>query len=77
MNLVVLSSVMSSMNSGVFSTSRMLFGLAREGQAPQSLARLSKNLPVPAKGLFFSCAFIMAGAALQGTLYQTRLKPLH
>ena len=63
MNLVVLSSVMSSMNSGVFSTSRMLFGLAREGQAPQSLARLSKRA-VPAKGLFFSCAFIMAGAAL-------------
>ena len=29
MNLVVLSSVMSSMNSGVFSTSRMLFGLSR------------------------------------------------
>ena len=28
MNLVVLSSVMSSMNSGVFSTSRMLFGLS-------------------------------------------------
>ncbi len=55
---------MSSMNSGVFSTSRMLFGLAREGQAPQSLARLSKRA-VPAKGLFFSCASIMAGAALQ------------
>ena len=32
MNLVVLSSVMSSMNSGVFSTSRMLFGLSREEQ---------------------------------------------
>ncbi|KAA5681905.1 amino acid permease, partial [Pseudomonas aeruginosa] len=29
MNLVVLSSVMSSMNSGVFSTSRMLFGLSK------------------------------------------------
>ena len=42
MNLVVLSSVMSSMNSGVFSTSRMLFGLARGGQAPQALARLSE-----------------------------------
>lgn len=64
MNLVVLSSVMSSMNSGVFSTSRMLFGLARDGQAPQALAELSKRA-VPAKGLFFSCAFIMIGAAFQ------------
>lgn len=64
MNLVVLSSVMSSMNSGVFSTSRMLFGLARDGQAPQALAQLSSRA-VPAKGLFFSCAFIMIGAAFQ------------
>jgi len=64
MNLVVLSSVMSSMNSGVFSTSRMLFGLARDGQAPQALARLSSRA-VPATGLFFSCAFIMLGAAFQ------------
>lgn len=64
MNLVVLSSVMSSMNSGVFSTSRMLFGLARSGQAPQALAELSSRA-VPAKGLFFSCAFIMVGAAFQ------------
>jgi Gamma-aminobutyrate permease and related permeases len=64
MNLVVLSSVMSSMNSGVFSTSRMLFGLARDGQAPQALAELSSRA-VPAKGLLFSCAFIMAGAAFQ------------
>ncbi|MFW2076047.1 amino acid permease, partial [Acinetobacter gerneri] len=64
MNLVVLSSVTSSMNSGVFSTSRMLFGLSRGGQAPQALARLSKRA-VPANGLVFSCLFIMAGAALQ------------
>lgn len=64
MNLVVLSSVMSSMNSGVFSTSRMLFGLARDGQAPQALARLSSRA-VPATGLFFSCTFIMLGAAFQ------------
>ena len=64
MNLVVLFSVMSSMNSGVFSTSRMLFGLARGGQAPQALARLSKRA-VPAQGLIFSCFFIMAGAGLQ------------
>jgi len=64
MNLVVLSSVMSSMNSGVFSTSRMLFGLSRDGQAPKAFAQLSRRA-VPANGLLFSCLFIMAGAALQ------------
>ncbi len=64
MNLVVLSSVLSSMNSGVFSTSRMLFGLAKDGQAPAKLAELSSRA-VPAKGLLFSCGFIVSGAALQ------------
>jgi len=64
MNLVVLSSVLSSMNSGVFSTSRMLYGLSRGGQAPKALGELSSRA-VPAQGLIFSCLFIMAGAALQ------------
>ncbi|MFW1922937.1 amino acid permease [Acinetobacter geminorum] len=64
MNLVVLFSVMSSMNSGVFSTSRMLFGLSKDGQAPSALGRLSKGA-VPSNGLIFSCIFIMGGAVLQ------------
>ncbi|MFX5004865.1 amino acid permease [Acinetobacter baumannii] len=64
MNLVVLSSVMSSMNSGVFSTSRMLFGLSKDGQAPGAFGRLSKRA-VPSNGLIFSCTFIMGGAVLQ------------
>ena len=64
MNLVVLSSVMSSMNSGVFSTSRMLFGLAKDRQAPQALGQLSKA-SVPANGLYLSSVALLAGAALQ------------
>ena len=64
MNLVVLSSVMSSMNSGIFSTSRMLFGLAKDKQAPSFFERLS-SVAVPANGLIFSCVLIMSGALLQ------------
>ena len=64
MNLVVLSSVMSSMNSGVFSTSRMLFGLSQHRLAPKKFGRLSKRA-VPTRGLIFSCGFMMSGAALQ------------
>ncbi len=64
MNLVVLSSVMSSMNSGVFSTSRMLFGLSRERQGPALFGRLNKNA-VPANGLYFSTLCLLGGAALQ------------
>ncbi|ANF82210.1 amino acid transporter [Acinetobacter sp. NCu2D-2] len=64
MNLVVLSSVMSSMNSGVFSTSRMLFGLSREEQAPQAFGRLNARA-VPANALYFSAVCLILGAALQ------------
>ncbi len=64
MNLVVLSSVMSSMNSGIFSTSRMLFGLAKDNQASSRFGQLS-SAAVPSNALLFSCACIMGGALLQ------------
>ena len=64
MNLVVLSSVMSSMNSGVFSTSRMLFGLSREEQGPKLFGKLNTRA-VPANALYFSTACLLGGAALQ------------
>ncbi len=64
MNLVVLSSVMSSMNSGVFSTSRMLFGLACEKQGPAPFGKLNKRA-VPANALYFSTVCLLLGAALQ------------
>lgn len=64
MNLVVLSSVMSSMNSGVFSTSRMLFGLSKEGQGPKIFGRLTSR-HVPANALYFSALCLLGGAALQ------------
>ncbi|MBJ5486959.1 amino acid permease, partial [Salmonella enterica subsp. enterica serovar Meleagridis] len=52
-NFVVATSAMSSANSGVFATSRMLFGLAVEKDAPKSFARLSKS-KVPVLSLMFS-----------------------
>ena len=62
-NFVVLTSAASSANSGVFSTSRMLFGLAQEGDAPKAFEKLS-NRDVPANGLYFSCTCLLLGAAL-------------
>ena len=62
-NFVVLTSAASSANSGVFSTSRMLFGLAQEGDAPKAFEKLSRRA-VPANGLFFSCACLLLGAVL-------------
>ncbi|PWB32958.1 D-serine/D-alanine/glycine transporter [Pseudomonas sp. SDI] len=62
-NFVVLTSAASSANSGVFSTSRMLFGLAQQGDAPKPFETLSKR-DVPANGLYFSCTCLLLGAAL-------------
>ncbi|MFT0520430.1 D-serine/D-alanine/glycine transporter [Pseudomonas faucium] len=62
-NFVVLTSAASSANSGVFSTSRMLYGLAQEGDAPRAFEKLSRRA-VPANGLYFSCTCLLLGAVL-------------
>ncbi|MEH0835013.1 D-serine/D-alanine/glycine transporter [Pectobacterium cacticida] len=62
-NFVVLTSAASSANSGVFSTSRMLFGLAKQGDAPKRFGILSKRA-VPSTGLMFSCICLLSGVIL-------------
>ncbi|AST19762.1 D-serine/D-alanine/glycine transporter [Corynebacterium glutamicum] len=62
-NFVVITSAASSANSGIFSTSRMLYGLSLEGAAPKRWSRLSKNL-VPARGLTFSVICLIPAVGL-------------
>lgn len=62
-NLVVLTSAMSSANSGIYSTSRMVFGLAQDGDAPRVFARLSRRR-VPQNALFLSCILLLSGVVL-------------
>ena len=62
-NFVVLTSAASSANSGIFSTSRMLYGLAEQGVAHRTFGRLSARA-VPTSGLFFSCFCLLVGVAL-------------
>ncbi len=62
-NFVVLTSAASSANSGIFSTSRMLYGLAEQGVAHRRFGLLSKRA-VPTTGLLFSCFCLLAGVAL-------------
>ncbi|MDR1431132.1 MAG: amino acid permease [Propionibacteriaceae bacterium] len=66
-NFVVLTSAASSANSGIYSNSRMLYGLAESGKAPGGLGRLSAS-KVPANALLFSCACVIPGI---GFLYAT------
>lgn len=60
MNFVLLTAAASSDNSGLYSTSRMMYGLALDGQAPKIFARLSKR-SVPQNALTASCLLLLFG----------------
>lgn len=62
-NFVVLTSAASACNSGMFSTSRILYNLSRNDQASPNLGKLNKN-HVPANSLFISTIVISVGALL-------------
>ncbi|MER1984955.1 MAG: amino acid permease [Solibacillus sp.] len=62
-NFVVLTSAASAGNSGMFSTSRMLFSLGKSGQASKKFAKLNKN-SVPQNGLLVSAVVVSIGALL-------------
>ncbi len=60
LNIIVLSAALSVYNSGVYSTSRMLHGLAIQGNAHSFLKKLNKN-KVPVNGILFSALFTAIG----------------
>ena len=62
-NFVVLTSALSSANSGMYSTGRMLYGLADKQLAPGAFAKLSHS-GVPRNGLLYSCSLLLIGVAL-------------
>jgi len=62
-NFVVLTAAASACNSGIFSTSRMLFSLAKEGNAPASMQQLTKS-HVPSQATIFSAAVIFISVIL-------------
>ena len=56
LNVIVLTAALSVYNSSVYSNSRMLFGLAEQGNAPKFLRKLSKN-HVPIMAIMVSSVF--------------------
>lgn len=62
-NFVVLTSAASACNSGIFSTSRMVFGLAKDKNAPARFGKLTSH-KVPSNALFFSTAVILVSVIL-------------
>ncbi|WP_025132133.1 amino acid permease [Pseudomonas sp. PH1b] len=62
LNLVVISAVISAINSDIFSAGRMLYGMASIGQAPQAFARTTES------GVPWMTVLVMSGALLLGVL---------
>ncbi|BAU28261.1 gamma-aminobutyrate:proton symporter (AAT family) [Aneurinibacillus soli] len=56
MNVVVLTSVLSCLNSALYTNSRMLYALAQKGDAPKSLLKLSAR-GIPSRAVWASTAF--------------------
>jgi GABA permease len=56
MNGVILTAVLSALNSGLFASSRMMMALARRGDAPRGVAQLNKR-GVPVRAILMSTTF--------------------
>ncbi|MET3987304.1 amino acid permease [Streptomyces sp. PvR034] len=63
MNLVVLTAALSSLNSGLYSTGRILRSMAMSGSAPKFTARMNRG-KVPYGGVLFTAAFGVMGVGL-------------
>jgi D-serine/D-alanine/glycine transporter len=62
-NFVVLTSAASACNSAIFSTSRMVYSLAKEDNAPESMKKLTSS-QVPSNGTMFSATVILISVIL-------------
>ncbi|ADG11515.1 amino acid permease [Caulobacter segnis] len=62
-NFVVITAALSSCNGGIFSTGRMLYGLAKEGQAPRFFAKTSAT-GVPRRAIVVSLSALLLGVIL-------------
>ncbi|MBC6974012.1 GABA permease [Bacillus sp. Xin] len=60
MNLIVLTAVLSCLNSGLYTNSRMLYGMAKTGDAPKVFLKLNKN-GVPVHAVLFGTFFAYIG----------------
>ncbi|WP_452124488.1 amino acid permease [Fodinicola feengrottensis] len=71
MNLVVLTAALSSVNSGLYTTGRVLRSLAFNGSAPRMLSRMSKS-GVPYAGILLTASIYLIGVALNAFFSSAR-----
>ncbi|QFZ86221.1 amino acid permease [Variovorax paradoxus] len=63
MNAIVLTAVLSALNSGLYASSRMLFALTKRGDAPKALTKLSRN-GVPVRAILVGTLFGYASVVM-------------
>ncbi|MEA2123813.1 MAG: permease [Solirubrobacteraceae bacterium] len=73
MNAIVVTAVLSCLNSGIYTGSRMLFSLARRGYAPEALVETNSR-GVPVKGILLTVSIgflsVIAAAIWPDTLFE-------
>ncbi|ARF59869.1 L-asparagine permease [Streptomyces gilvosporeus] len=67
MNLVVMTAAMSSLNSGLYSTGRILRSMSAAGSAPKFVGRMNRN-QVPYGGIMLTAAVCVLGVGLNAWL---------
>lgn len=63
MNAIVLTAVLSALNSGIYASSRMLFALTKRGDAPEGLAKLNSR-GVPVRAILIATVFGYASVVM-------------
>ena len=71
-NFVVLTAALSGCNSGIYSSGRMLYTLAENGQAPKFFGKLSKH-GVPQNGIMTTIACLLIGVILNYLIPDSKL----
>jgi AAT family amino acid transporter len=71
-NFVILTAALSGCNSGIYSCGRMLYTLAKNGQAPSVFARLSAS-GVPRNGIYFTIGCLVIGIILNYLIPDSKL----
>lgn len=74
MNFILITAVLSAGNSGIYGATRMLHSLAKDGEAPPALGKLSKK-GVPVNSLKL-CAIILLSGSVIAYFVQDQLFPL-
>lgn len=75
LNIIVLSAALSVYNSGVYSNSRMLYGLAKQGNAPKMFMKLNKR-KVPVAAILFSAFFTAFAVVINKVIPEKALEIL-